>query len=121
MSGPKPNPANAFIQLHVQAGRLYRASTTDQQRNVVLNLIAGLSKVAPLWDVAPSSPAPKATRKEEKGVIRVTLTPTQVGYRDYQLNYDCPFPDGSTEAEQWLEGWNQAQAKFTMPETNSTE
>jgi hypothetical protein len=73
MPGPKPNPKTCFTRIYSEITRLYSISETDQQLNVLQNLLKGLEMIEPLWikpnpstsSGQPPSPAVPPARNPE--------------------------------------------------------
>ena len=99
MPGFKPKADLAFRDMRIAIIRLTNASETQQQHDVIKNLLQGLAQIEPLWNVTPIEPKPKSEK----------------AYHDAQVKAmnDQPIPKPSRE--QYLR-WHEADpVKFPLP------
>ncbi len=70
MPGFKPKADLAFRDIRIAIIRLTNASDTQQQHEVIRNLLKGLAQIEPLWGVTPTEPKPTrrtSNREREQG------------------------------------------------------
>jgi hypothetical protein len=76
MPGPKPSPAIAFRDLYHAIAKLRAASETTAQETIIVNLIAGLRRCEPQWNVT----------RLPSGAIDISRQLTDPSYRNPAIN-----------------------------------